>query len=345
MKTLGQLSPAAAPLAVALSLVLMVGGTYAAGGGNGAAAGTSGAGISGAASSGAGHGGLSAAPASSGAHSGVSFSNNAGAFHSTAARGVGNSSTLSLPYHNVQNTGVAQRSAAAPAVSRSANAWSGLAVKPTNNTTTAARNSTRPSARANNWTANDGFAGQRLDPGALGANFPTHNQGNFGNRNGNYDLRGRYYYYPYAYGPYYAPYVSYYGGDYSGVYPYSNDIPAANTQFSNGATTVSPEYVEQAPANANNGQQQPDASAQQPVPAPQRQGQPDANGGTIPNNGPDSLVEAVQEELVRRGYYGGKVDAMYNQETKEALRKFQTDHHLAATGLINEATMHALQLD
>ena len=27
------------------------------------------------------------------------------------------------------------------------------------------------------------------------------------------------------------------------------------------------------------------------------------------------------------------------------LRKFQADHHLAETGLINEATLHALQLD
>ena len=60
---------------------------------------------------------------------------------------------------------------------------------------------------------------------------------------------------------------------------------------------------------------------------------------------PDSLVEAVQQELIRRGYFGGKVDAMYGPDTRDALRKFQQDHHLADTGLINEATLHALQLD
>ncbi len=346
MKTLGQLSPTAVPLAVALSLVLMAGGTYAAGpgggGANGTAAGTSAAGVSGASSVGAGRGGVSAAPARSGTHAGVSFSNNnAGALHGTAGRGVGAPSGLSLPYHNVQNTGVSTRSAAAPAVSRPANAWSGLAVSSTNNAA-ASRNSARPTAHANNWTAANGLTGQRLDPGAPGANLPVYNQGNLGNRFGNNRFSGRYYYYPYPYGPSYAPYINYFGGSYGGAYPYYNDIPAADTQFSSGATTVSPQYIEETPANANN-QPQPDAST--PSPAPPRQGQPDVNAGTIPSNGPDSLVEAVQEELVRRGYYGGKVDAMYNADTKEALRKFQTDHHLAATGLINEATMHALQLD
>ncbi len=61
--------------------------------------------------------------------------------------------------------------------------------------------------------------------------------------------------------------------------------------------------------------------------------------------GPDSLVEAVQAELAQRGYFAGKVDAIYGEPTREALRRFQADRKLAVTGRINEATLHALQLD
>ena len=63
------------------------------------------------------------------------------------------------------------------------------------------------------------------------------------------------------------------------------------------------------------------------------------------NTGPDSLVEAVQAELSRRGYFGGKVDAVYNAATHTAIQRFQADQQLPATGRINEATLHALQLD
>ena len=105
---------------------------------------------------------------------------------------------------------------------------------------------------------------------------------------------------------------------------------------------MAPQYTDQG-QDASNDNQQPQQPASQP--APQSQNGNNAAQGTIPNNGPDSLVEAVQQELIRRGYFGGKVDAMYGPDTKEALRKFQQDHHLADSGLINEATLHALQLD
>ena len=371
MKTLGQLSPRANSLAVAVSLVLFAGGTYAAGpagGGlagstNGMASGPSAGTVSGAGLSGAGRGGGSRGPAASGARPGVSISNSGAGQHlgggaftrgNGAGRGTGFSpSGLSMPYRNVPNqfaapSAATNRATGAPTLSRPANLWSGTAVASTNSNGFAiSRNPGRPSNRANNnWTAN-GFTGQRLYSGAYGANLPTYNQGNHGGRgnhgyhNGNNRFSSRYSYYPYAYGPYYAPYINYFGGSYGAAYPYYNDVPFADTSYENSpAATVAPQYTEPAPADANN--DQPDATQ----PAPQRQQTPDANnGGTIPNNGPDSLVEAVQEELVRRGYYGGKVDAMFSPDTKEALRKFQADRHLAATGLINEATLHALQLD
>ncbi len=70
-----------------------------------------------------------------------------------------------------------------------------------------------------------------------------------------------------------------------------------------------------------------------------------ADQSVQPGNGPDSLVEAVQAELSRRGYFGGKIDAVYNPATHTAIQRFQTDQHLPASGRINEATLHALQLD
>lgn len=370
MKTFRQYSPKASPLAVAVSLVLIAGATYAAGpsggavigGSNGATVGTSTGGVSATGFSGAGRGGNVSAPAAFGARPGVALSNNAGQHFGNGSFTRGNAvggmrnapSSLSLPYRNVPNVGVASpaaaRSAGVPSASRPANAWSGTAVNPTvNNNPAASRAVVRSSSRGNAWSGS-GFTGQRLDPGAPGSNLPTYNQGNLGNRgrghrNGNFRLPGRYYYSPYAYGPTYAPYVSYFGGYYGGPYPYYNEVPAADTGYENSAAaTVAPQYVEQAPTEAAG--EQPDVTQTPQQPAPQRQQQPGANnGGTVPGNGPDSLVEAVQEELVRRGYYGGKVDAMFNADTKEALRKFQTDHHLANTGLINEATLHALQLD
>ena len=63
------------------------------------------------------------------------------------------------------------------------------------------------------------------------------------------------------------------------------------------------------------------------------------------NTGPDSLVEAVQAELSRRGYFGGEIDAVYNAATHAAIERFQADQRLPATGRINEATLHALELD
>lgn len=372
MKTLGYFSPKAAPLALAVSLVLFAGGTYAAGpagggpegGMNGVASGPSIGAVPSAGFSGAGRGGGSRGASVSGARPGVSISNNAGQHlgggnfnrGNSSARGTGFSpSGLSMPYRNVLNTFAAPSAAAAratrvPSAARQANSWNSTAVASTNDANNlASRNVARPSYRAkNNWSPN-GLAGQHLYAGAYGANLPTYNQGDHGNRgyrNGRYHLRGTYAYYPYAYGPDHAPYVNYFGGYYGAAYPYYNEVPFADTTYENSpAATVAPQYVEQAPADANN--EQPDAAQAPQQPMPQRQQTPDANngGGTIPNNGPDSMVEAVQEELARRGYYGGKVDAMFSPDTKEALRKFQADRHLATTGLINEATLHALQLD
>ena len=61
--------------------------------------------------------------------------------------------------------------------------------------------------------------------------------------------------------------------------------------------------------------------------------------------GANSLVEAVQAELLRRGYFSGHPDGVFRAGTGEALRRFQENHGLASTGLVNEATLFALGLN
>lgn len=64
-----------------------------------------------------------------------------------------------------------------------------------------------------------------------------------------------------------------------------------------------------------------------------------------PDAEPDSLVQDVQSELIRRGYLAGKVTGLVTKDFQTALRRFQTDQHLASSGLINEATLYALGLN
>ncbi len=60
---------------------------------------------------------------------------------------------------------------------------------------------------------------------------------------------------------------------------------------------------------------------------------------------PNSVVEAVQGELARRGYYAGDMDGISGPATAEAIRRFQTDVRLRVTGEANQATLFALGLN
>ena len=350
MKLFRQTSPSAAPLALAISVLFFSGDLRASGpGGTGGVSGTaSGGGASAAGgshgsveTSGGGHGSFSA-PAIGGARSGVSFSNSA----PRSSVGVFSQSSLNrggfpvgyAPGTRAGSLAAGQPRTVAPSTARITNAWSGTAVNPTGNGT--ALGSGNPLYRSNGYT-NNRFAGRPNAAAGYNNGLSGNRYNNNGHRNGRYGYPYRYYGYPYAYGAYYAPYIGYSGG-YYGAYPYYGDGSSSDIAggYDNGTATVTPQYGDQGQDAGNNGQ---------PNPAPQTAAQnPNGNNaaqGTIPNNGPDSLVEAVQQELIRRGYFGGKVDAMYGADTKEALRKFQQDHHLADSGLINEATLHALQLD
>ncbi len=233
-------------------------------------------------------------------------------------------------------------------VSRVNNAWT----DPSDARAVGASGFSRYGGYATNYRRSDPVystrPGNHLYPGAYGYG----QNGNNGSRN------RRYYYNNFPYGVYY-PYLynNYgYGGygndgygvgtaDYSGL---TTDNSVADLGTPDFASTPNNYYTYVAPeqdaSNANppaSGQSLPEAPAvgpQNPSPSPDN-----STGTNTP--GPDSLVEAVQNELARRGYFAGKPDSMYSPATKEAIRRFQVDQGLPATGRINEATLHALRLD
>ncbi len=223
---------------------------------------------------------------------------------------------------------------------------------------------TAPAARAHNaWTdststANSRNGNQDRSTGttfypnathdALGNPYPASRGGNGASRGYSYPFRfrNRGYYNPFFYGypgvfiGGYSPYVY---GDTAGIADTAGDYAASSVGDSN---VPSPE--------AQNELSRPYASAQATLPAgdstvnpPEAPAAPvaPADQSVQPGNGPDSLVEAVQAELSRRGYFGGKIDAVYNAATHTAIQRFQADQKLPASGRINEATLHALQLD
>jgi hypothetical protein len=67
-----------------------------------------------------------------------------------------------------------------------------------------------------------------------------------------------------------------------------------------------------------------------------------APGKTPALKGARSLPAAVQRQLAERGYYKGSIDGQFGPASKSALRRFQRDHHLKETGLIDEANLKAL---
>ena len=227
---------------------------------------------------------------------------------------------------------------------------------------------TAPAARAHNaWTdttsttnarntAQNRFSGTTLFPDAnhdaFGNPYPSGRGGNGASRGQGYPFRfrNRGYYNPYLYGypgVLIGGYSPYYYGDTAGIADAASDYAASSIPDTVGeSNALSPE--------AQNELTRPYASSQVTLPAgdstvnsPDTSAAPNvpADQSVQPGNGPDSLVEAVQAELSRRGYFGGKIDAIYNPATHAAIQRFQTDQHLPASGRLNEATLHALELD
>ena len=179
---------------------------------------------------------------------------------------------------------------------------------------------------------NDHFAGTVLYPDGYQSGPDSRNDVNdFYTGGGNYRLprfpfRRRGYYD--GYGGYYAPYAFY--GDYS-PYVY-NDIAGVGTVANDETGTTANAAAGDSnslSADAVNNLSRPYAAGSASV-APEPAGPeaenaappPVANSDLRSNVGPDSLVEAVQAELARRGYFGGKIDAIYNVTTHAALPAF-----------------------
>jgi hypothetical protein len=59
---------------------------------------------------------------------------------------------------------------------------------------------------------------------------------------------------------------------------------------------------------------------------------------------PDQVVENVQSQLQREGYYAGPVDGVLGPMTRQAIAAFQADHGLAVTSTVDEPTVESLGL-
>ncbi len=57
---------------------------------------------------------------------------------------------------------------------------------------------------------------------------------------------------------------------------------------------------------------------------------------------PDPNVTAIQTDLKKLGYYHGTIDGLFGRSTRDALARYQTDHHLAVTGTLTTETLHSL---
>ena len=55
-------------------------------------------------------------------------------------------------------------------------------------------------------------------------------------------------------------------------------------------------------------------------------------------------TKLIQEQLTNLGYYNGRIDGFYNEKTKQAIVAFQTDKGINASGIVDERTAIALEL-
>jgi hypothetical protein len=58
----------------------------------------------------------------------------------------------------------------------------------------------------------------------------------------------------------------------------------------------------------------------------------------------DSLAADVQRALARRGYYRGSIDGDIGAGSRAAIRAYQRDHGLVATGRIDSALLRSLRI-
>jgi Putative peptidoglycan binding domain len=62
------------------------------------------------------------------------------------------------------------------------------------------------------------------------------------------------------------------------------------------------------------------------------------------NPSPNPTVTAVQQDLTKLGYYHRSIDGLYGRATREAVARYQTDHHLPATGTLTSQMLQSLRV-
>jgi len=68
----------------------------------------------------------------------------------------------------------------------------------------------------------------------------------------------------------------------------------------------------------------------------------DSNSSSNQNGDPS--IAAAQERLSRQGYYHGQIDGVFGEETRRAVRRFQSEHGLRETGYLTADTRQAMGL-
>src|SRR5688500_6715531 len=68
-------------------------------------------------------------------------------------------------------------------------------------------------------------------------------------------------------------------------------------------------------------------------------------GGGVPLYAGQETLRAMQRELSAAGHDAGAIDGQWGENTREALRSFQSDHDLEATGTLTLPTLAALGID
>lgn len=56
------------------------------------------------------------------------------------------------------------------------------------------------------------------------------------------------------------------------------------------------------------------------------------------------LITAVQTRLARQAYYDGPLDGVLSEETRRAIREYEADHGLSATGRINPELLSSMAI-
>jgi peptidoglycan hydrolase-like protein with peptidoglycan-binding domain len=75
-----------------------------------------------------------------------------------------------------------------------------------------------------------------------------------------------------------------------------------------------------------------------------RAAQPKSNWRTVQRQPTRERYSEIQEALIQRGYLSGGATGDWGTDSVEALRRFQADHELDATGKINSLSLIALGL-